>query len=162
MTELLDDLTRVLQSRRPDNVLLLRKSPAFDADFKQISTRLKPVPDFTTADPAAWLHRPRLEQRYQLGLLWDSPTALPDADYDHLLARLRDLDCEAVYARCLVQSGDTQQRSRHLRSLGFLPLKEYADGTALFYFDIYDYKLLPDWLNSKFWANPAMWNKARW
>ncbi len=27
---------------------------------------------------------------------------------------------------------------------------------------IFDYKDAPDWLNSRFWANPQMWDKARW
>ncbi len=162
MTELLNDLMRVLQNRRAENILLLRKSPELDQEFKTLGDRLNPAPAFTIAEPAAWLRRPRPEQRHRLGLLWHSPPSLPDADYDHLLARLRDLDCEAVYARCLTQCGGTRQWSRHLRSLGFLPVRHYADDTSLFYFDIYDYKLLPDWLNSKFWANPEMWDKARW
>ncbi len=86
---------------------------------------------------------------------------MSDAGCGHLLARLRDLDCEAVYIRC-EGCDDAQQRSPRLRSLGFLPLKHYAGGAALFYFDIYDYKLPPDWLNRRFRANPEMWNKARW
>ncbi|HDP89962.1 MAG TPA: hypothetical protein ENN42_08425 [Thioalkalivibrio sp.] len=32
----------------------------------------------------------------------------------------------------------------------------------LYRFDLYDYKLTPDWLNPRFWANPQMWDKARW
>lgn len=29
-------------------------------------------------------------------------------------------------------------------------------------FNLYDYKQLPDWFNSRFWANPENWNKFRW
>ncbi|MFY5624612.1 DUF6231 family protein, partial [Acinetobacter baumannii] len=27
---------------------------------------------------------------------------------------------------------------------------------------ILTYKHVPDWFNSKFWANPENWNKFRW
>lgn len=29
-------------------------------------------------------------------------------------------------------------------------------------FNLFDYKQLPDWFNSRFWANPENWNKFRW
>ncbi|ELA08705.1 hypothetical protein MOMA_09106 [Moraxella macacae 0408225] len=32
----------------------------------------------------------------------------------------------------------------------------------LYQFNLFDYKQLPDWLNSKFWANPENWDKFRW
>ena len=35
-------------------------------------------------------------------------------------------------------------------------------GLALYRFDLYDYKPTPDWLNPRYWANPEMWDKARW
>ncbi len=157
MTELFDDLARVMHDRRPGNVLLIRQSSELDAEFKRLSAQLDPAPVVETATAAEWLRRPR-PQRRRLGLVWDAPKRFPDADYDHLLARLRDLDCEAVYVRWNAETDG----AGHLRPLGFLPLKRYADGASLHYFDVHDYKLLPDWLNSRFWANPEMWNKARW
>ncbi|MGM7373388.1 DUF6231 family protein, partial [Acinetobacter baumannii] len=33
---------------------------------------------------------------------------------------------------------------------------------ALWQFNILTYKHVPDWFNSKFWANPENWNKFRW
>ena len=32
-----------------------------------------------------------------------------------------------------------------------------ADGDALFLFDLHSYKPAPDWLNSRYWANPERW-----
>ena len=29
-------------------------------------------------------------------------------------------------------------------------------------FNLFNYKHLPDWLNSRFWANPENWDKYRW
>ena len=162
MTGLLEDLARALRDRRPQSVLLLRP-PGAAIELEQLVNRQDPPPELTLADPAAWLKRPRPgHRRHQLGLLWDVPPSLPDADYSHLLAKLRDLDCQAVYVRCRPKPGDRQRQTQLLRSLGFLPVRDYTDGTLLSYFDIHDYKLLPGWLNSRFWANPEMWNKARW
>lgn len=33
---------------------------------------------------------------------------------------------------------------------------------TLWQFNLYDYKKLPNWLNSDYWANPQNWNKNRW
>ena len=163
MPTLFDDLVHLLQDKHPRSLLLLRHSPKSDAQLKRLVNQLNPTPELTLTDPLAWLHRPQSERRrHQLGLLYSASVSLPDIDYCHLLARLRDLDCEAVYVRRSATQDDTQRQSQQMRSLGFLPLKSYADGTSLFYFDIYDYKMLPDWLSSRFWANPEMWNKARW
>ena len=161
MNDLLIDLARVLQNRRPKNILILCQSHEFDTELKQLGRGLPSSSHIKITDPLTWLNHPHIERRYSLGIVWDFPLNFPSADYDHLLARLRDLDCEVVYLRYLAKSDNTQQWLQHLRSLGFLPLKKYTNKTALFYFDIYDYKMLPDWLNSKFWANPEMWNKTR-
>ncbi|HVK99502.1 MAG TPA: DUF6231 family protein [Dongiaceae bacterium] len=40
---------------------------------------------------------------------------------------------------------------------------EADGGTQVYYgYDLRTYKQVPDWLNPKYWANPQMWNKARW
>lgn len=36
------------------------------------------------------------------------------------------------------------------------------EDVELWQFNLFDYKQLPDWLNSKFWANPENWGKFRW
>lgn len=33
---------------------------------------------------------------------------------------------------------------------------------ALYEFDINNYKTTSDWLDSKYWAHPELWNKHRW
>ena len=52
-----------------------------------------------------------------------------------------------------------------LRSLGFTQLIDkttHESNFALWQFNILTYKHVPDWFNSKFWANPENWNKFRW
>ena len=40
---------------------------------------------------------------------------------------------------------------------------ETAGVRRIYYsYDLKTYKQVPDWLNPKYWANPHMWDKARW
>ncbi|MDD3447840.1 MAG: DUF6231 family protein [Gammaproteobacteria bacterium] len=32
----------------------------------------------------------------------------------------------------------------------------------LYGFDIATYKVTPDWLNSRYWANPELWDRYWW
>ncbi len=34
--------------------------------------------------------------------------------------------------------------------------------SELYRFDIADYKTTPDWLNSRYWAHPELFDKHRW
>ena len=141
---------------------MVRRSPEDDTFLKKLGDQCRQAPRIEITTPSTWLERPHPERRYATGIVWDFPFTLPNAGSERLLARLRDLDCEAVYVRCLAQRDELKSWSKHLRSLGFVPLKKRDDRVSLFYFDIHDYKRVPDWLNSRFWANPHRWNKARW
>ncbi len=47
-------------------------------------------------------------------------------------------------------------------SLGFFERETTGTGnktTSLYEFNVQNYKRRPDWLNSKHWANPQMWNR---
>ena len=76
-----------------------------------------------------------------------------------MLVKLRDL-----FAKRLLVTV-TLQDEKMLRSLGFTKLisDQYQDADfAIWQFNILTYKHVPDWFNSKFWANPENWNKFRW
>ena len=46
-----------------------------------------------------------------------------------------------------------------LRALGFtLIATDPTDGTRVHDYDLDTYKPVPDWLNSRFWANPERWD----
>lgn len=74
--------------------------------------------------------------------------------------------CRDLFGRqCLVLSpiGNMQD----LMALGFsrLSQEKWAFDTIdyeLWQFNLFDYKQIPTWLNSKFWANPELWDKFRW
>ncbi len=73
----------------------------------------------------------------------------------HGLTHLRDLLAKRVL---VVACGD---QSAGLRALGFNMI-ENIEGWELWQFNILEYKQIPDWLNSRHWANPENWGKYRW
>lgn len=102
-------------------------------------------------------------------LLW--PDLTEDFDksvLSRLLARLRDLHADKVIhveaTRAEASDSDVQSWSMaDSLALGFTQNQELQDyGMQIYEFDIRTYKPAPDWLNSKHWANPEMWEKHRW
>lgn len=101
-------------------------------------------------------------QRYDFALLdltGPDMAMLEQALILQVLVKLRDL-----LARHIVIIG---QRSHEqlLRSLGFTQLLQEIvpdSPIRLWQFNILAYKDVPDWLNSKYWANPQNWDKYRW
>ncbi|MCH4245227.1 DUF6231 family protein [Acinetobacter gerneri] len=100
--------------------------------------------------------------RYDLGfVLLDTPEMenISEIVQSQLLVKLRDLMAKRIVVVCKL-------KDEHLmRALGFTQLidKQTHDRDfALWQFNILTYKHVPDWFNSKFWANPENWNKFRW
>jgi hypothetical protein len=73
----------------------------------------------------------------------------------HGLTHLRDLLARRVL---VVAYGD---QSAGLRSLGFTHVEKIEEWN-LWQFNILEYKQTPDWLNSRYWANPENFDKYRW
>ena len=101
-------------------------------------------------------------QRYDVGLvLLDSQEllAISNTQKSQLLVKLRDLMAKRIVVVSQLQD------EKLLRSLGFTQLIDktlHDRDFALWQFNILTYKHVPDWFNSKFWANPENWNKFRW
>ncbi|WP_445344695.1 DUF6231 family protein [Acinetobacter bohemicus] len=101
-------------------------------------------------------------QRYDVGLvLLDSQEllAISNIQKSQLLVKLRDLMAKRIVVVSQLQD------EKLLRSLGFTQLIDktlHDRDFALWQFNILTYKHVPDWFNSKFWANPENWNKFRW
>lgn len=101
-------------------------------------------------------------QRYDLGfVLLDSEEFynIDDTQKAQILVKLRDLLAKRIVVTCKLQD------EKLLRSLGFTQLIDktsHDSDFALWQFNILTYKHVPDWFNSKFWANPENWNKFRW
>ncbi|MBF7690487.1 DUF6231 family protein [Acinetobacter pollinis] len=102
-------------------------------------------------------------QRYDLSFVVfnDEVERLSLSEQTHLIVKLRDLWAKHVVVMC------SSRYTNLMRELGFSQmLREQGEGDSpileLWQFNILDYKSTPDWLNSKFWANPENWNKFRW
>lgn len=100
--------------------------------------------------------------RYDLGFVLfdlDEMANLAVQQKSQILVKLRDLFAKRIVVTCRL--ADEQL----LRSLGFTQLIDktsHEQNFALWQFNILTYKHVPDWFNSKFWANPENWNKFRW
>lgn len=101
-------------------------------------------------------------QRYDLAFVLfdtDETLNLSMQDKSKLLVKLRDLMAKRLVAVSRLND------EKLLRSLGFTQLIDktmHDNDFALWQFNILTYKHVPDWFNSKFWANPDNWNKYRW
>ena len=85
--------------------------------------------------------------------------AISNTQKSQLLVKLRDLMAKRIVVVSQLQD------EKLLRSLGFTQLIDktlHDRDFALWQFNILTYKHVPDWFNSKFWANPENWNKFRW
>ncbi len=96
----------------------------------------------------------RKQYQYHVGIAYSLYDSLSTKELDRLYACMRDQWCRTSYLY------EQYARRELLVELGFQLLKKYADQTALFYFDLDDYKRVPEWLNSRFWANPKRWGKS--
>lgn len=103
------------------------------------------------------------EQRYDLAIVnllkQDHLRQEYASTIDHVLVRLRDL-----FAKKVIVLADASLQ-KQLRALGFNQLLDIIPEDSpiqIWQFNILNYKHVPDWFNSKFWANPENWNKYRW
>ena len=113
---------------------------------------------FTVTD---FLNQP-FTQRYDLGFVLfdtDEMQKISEMQKSQLLVKLRDLMAKRIVVVSRLQD------EKLLRSLGFTQLIDktaHSADFALWQFNILTYKHVPDWFNSRFWANPENWNKFRW
>lgn len=80
-----------------------------------------------------------------------------------LISQLRDI--YAMQVLVIAQGTNAPLDRATLTSLGFHRWQSSlhaADKRTWFIFDLAHYKVTPDWLNPKHWANPELWDKYRW
>jgi len=104
------------------------------------------------------------QSRFDLVFIDCSCFALDKHRLLSLIAKSRDLLSSRVMIEWEPQSGQDWQEADFLA----LAMRRRAvledNGTERIYYsyDLKTYKQVPDWLNPKYWANPHMWDKARW
>ena len=100
-------------------------------------------------------------------LLYQAFESVPRANALPILAQLRDRRCKLIHIGLEHShaSNETAILPQDLAALGFTCIHQYPfknHAFHLFRFSLYNYKRTPDWLNSRFWANPERWDKTRW
>jgi len=108
----------------------------------------------------------RFAKRYDLAVIILSNDSAIDTQ---IIQRCRDLFAKHCL---LVQNLSEPATGVDVASFGFSRLHEqpivendqdhHTTNYQVWQFNLFDYKHLPDWFNSKFWANPELWNKFRW
>jgi hypothetical protein len=158
---ILEDLTQLAMDLAPRSMLVI-----CDADSplpETLRARLPEVP-LTTLETKGLPGSLEDLTRHELVLVPDALERLPHAQATHLIAGLRDLYSETLYV--LLPPGDAGGwTEQDLIALGLDRVRRYAHpqgASSLFRFNLKDYKKTPDWLNPRYWANPEMWEKARW
>ena len=101
-------------------------------------------------------------RRYDLAIVLldvDTIENIEESEKTQFLVKLRDLFAKRIIVVSRLED------EKLLRSLGFTQLIDkttHEQNFALWQFNILTYKHIPDWFNSKFWANPENWDKFRW
>lgn len=116
--------------------------------------------------PAAGADSQLASQGHQdMAIIAGELDALDERASARLLSQLRDLYAAWVIVVTDRDSPPPGLTRRDMVGLGFSLLGDALhDDTPVhvYEFDMATYKTTPDWLNSRYWANPELWDKYRW
>ncbi|GAA6131924.1 DUF6231 family protein [Halopseudomonas sabulinigri] len=155
-------LLSILEHYQPARLLCVSQSrvPAIEA-----YCAAHPATQLVTSDQAP-LQPAVANQRYDLAIIADQLEHLPQRTGIELLAGLRNLSASRLAVLVdLVQAADWQENDFFALALQRrASFKGTGDNRtlSLYTYDLADYKQVPDWLNSKYWANPEMFDKYWW
>ncbi|RJS92067.1 DUF6231 family protein [Salinisphaera sp. Q1T1-3] len=155
-------LRDIVLAREQGHPLILKPtSTSFGAGLADLEADTVSLTPTFAAREAAF---PR--DRHDLALVIDAPDTLGRQQTHELLARLRNTQAAAVVAAFARPETDNPSWGRgDFLALGFrqaAAARALASPYWLYRYDIQDYKLTPDWLSSRHWANPERWGKERW
>jgi len=152
--QLFAHLEKLIVSQPPEDTLLLMP-PDHPLLKKLVNSQIPtPIDGQTFFDTSP-------KRRYPLAIVIGYLDTLPHGSGEQLIARLRDLYADTIY--CLADS--RYWLPERMIALGLRPVNFYPQSNGeigLYYFDLYDYKRTPHWLNPKHWAHPERWDKDRW
>ena len=104
--------------------------------------------------------------RYDVAIVADTLEHIDRSLGAALIARLRDVLSRRLYILIDVTgTATTRWTAPELSAFGLTADAESADDSRpwrLFSYEVGQYKLTPEWLNNKGWANPEQWEKTRW
>ena len=157
-------MTRLITALAPETILAIGFEPRPELDA--LLPIAKAQVYHLTAPEAL---EPTRLVRVKLALVGPQWVDLDKPEAMALVARLRDLFSETLYV--LLPPGQGPPASTNvweahdLIALGLELMRTYPspDGPwSLFRYAIHSYRTAPDWLNSRYWAHPELWDKFRW
>ena len=110
--------------------------------------------------------QPDTTERYDIAIVMHTLETVSPATARLLLGRLRDM-----LARCVVVGISTGAESTERWTIAdFIAMgfrrssgsRDLPNDWNVYRFDIHDYKTTPNWLSSRYWANPERWDEERW
>lgn len=102
-------------------------------------------------------------QRFDLALVVDCLEHIPKRTGLELLGGIRNLNASRIAVLADLQACGWQETDFFSLALQSNERFERDEQVlTLFTYDLREYKQVPDWLNSKFWANPEMFGKYWW
>ncbi|VVM98314.1 hypothetical protein PS645_03154 [Pseudomonas fluorescens] len=102
-------------------------------------------------------------RRFDLALAVDCLEHLPKRDGLNLLGGIRNLNASRIAVLADLAASGWQETDFFSLALQASERFQRDDQVlTLFTYDLLDYKQVPDWLNSRFWANPENFGKYWW
>ena len=159
-------LERLFHQNPPNSILAIGEHATDALGDWQTKARVEFIAKITDADALTALD---LDGKYDVAFVTHTLEGMEKTKAEQLVATLRDRLAHRVFILLPIGSEDPEQKSDWaLTDMTALGLRQVAcfehqqRPVHLYRFDLYDYKLTPDWLNPRFWANPEMWDRARW
>ena len=152
-------LAALLDRYAPARLLLIGAS-----EFPALSAFKEAHPDTVVAHAAPGaLPADLAAQRFDLALVVDCLEHLPKRDGLNLLGGIRNLNASRIAVLADLAASGWQETDFYSLALQASERFQRDDQVlTLFTYDLLDYKQVPDWLNSRFWANPENFGKYWW
>lgn len=164
------DIDTLINECQPNSILTIgEQTKSFVSNYVAQKNSLNQkciVRSVSFQDSLAYLQE---SARYDVGVVADTLEFLDKDESGQLIARLRDLHTARFVL--VIRIGDQWQDLKSVWQtvdlLGFgmkLVNRYHVDDKPIhiYKYDITTYKKTPEWLNSKNWANPQLWDRFRW
>ncbi|WP_416426337.1 DUF6231 family protein [Pseudomonas sp. App30] len=152
-------LAALLDRYAPQRLLVVGAS-----DFPALAAFKDAHPDSVVAQAAPGVLPPELaSQRFDLAVVVDCLEHVPKRTALELLGGIRNLNASRLAVLVdLAASGWSETDFYALALQANERFQRDEQVLTLFNYDLREYKQVPDWLNSRFWANPENFGKYWW
>ena len=164
------DIETLINECQPASILVIgERAQGYIENYISQKKIIKQECSVTSISVDTALAQLKQHQRYDVGIVADAVEYLDKDQSGQLIASLRDLHTTRFVM--VVRMGDKWDRLKSvwqtvdLLGYGMKLVNRYSFDDKpihVYKYDISTYKKTPEWLNSKNWANPQLWDKFRW